>query len=85
MGHDADAAERAGRALVRIYGLLGPDALCTPQLDGGPGPAERVQLVPRGEPRRTMLEDWPWPGRLPAPSPALGVVPSRLAEHACDG
>ncbi|MFI5591187.1 DNA polymerase Y family protein [Amycolatopsis sp. NPDC051758] len=75
IGRDADAAERAGRALVRIQGLLGPDAVVTPLLDGGRGPAERVRLVPWGEPRRPMLEDRPWPGRLPVPSPAL--VPSR--------
>ncbi|MFJ7216559.1 DNA polymerase Y family protein [Amycolatopsis sp. NPDC098790] len=77
MGQDADAAERAARALVRIQGLLGPDAVCTPLLDGGRGPAERVRLIPWGEPRRPVLEDRPWPGRLPAPSPAL--VPSRAA------
>lgn len=71
MGQDADAAERAGRALVRIQGLLGPEAVCTPLLDGGRGPAERVRLVPWGEPRGNTLEDRPWPGRLPAPSPAL--------------
>jgi protein ImuB len=75
MGRDADADERAGRALVRIQGLLGPDAVVTPLLDGGRGPAERVRLVPWGEPRRPVLEDQPWPGRLPAPSPT--VVPRR--------
>ncbi len=74
IGRDADAAERAGRALVRIQGLLGPDSVYTPLLDGGLGPAERVRLIPWGEPRRPVLEDRPWPGRLPVPSPAL--VPS---------
>ncbi|MGW4526845.1 DNA polymerase Y family protein [Amycolatopsis sp. NPDC004378] len=75
MGRDADAAERAARALVRIQGLLGPDAVVTPLLDGGRGPAERVRLVPWGEPRRSAVEDRPWPGRLPPPSPAR--VPPR--------
>ncbi|MEV4149251.1 DNA polymerase Y family protein [Amycolatopsis sp. NPDC049691] len=70
LGRDADAAERAGRALVRIQGLLGPDAVVTPLLDGGRGPAERVRLIPWGEPRRPAVEDRPWPGRLPAPSPS---------------
>ncbi|SEF37969.1 protein ImuB [Amycolatopsis pretoriensis] len=70
LGRDADAAERAGRALVRIQGLLGPDAVVTPLLDGGRGPAERVRLIPWGEPRKPAVEDRPWPGRLPAPSPA---------------
>lgn len=71
LGRDADAAERAGRALVRIQGLLGPDAVVTPLLDGGRGPAERVRLIPWGEPRRPVTADRPWPGRLPAPSPAV--------------
>ncbi len=71
MGRDADAAERAGRALVRIQGLLGPDAVVTPLLDGGRGPAERVRLIPWGEPRRPVTADRPWPGRLPAPSPTV--------------
>lgn len=70
MGRDADAAERAGRALVRIQGLLGPDAVVTPVLDGGRGPGERVRLVPWGEPRVPATADRPWPGRLPAPSPS---------------
>jgi protein ImuB len=75
MGRDADAVERASRALVRIQGLLGPDAVVTPLLDGGRGPSERVRLIPWGESRRPMTEDRPWPGRLPAPSPSL--VPPR--------
>ncbi|MDS0132226.1 MULTISPECIES: DNA polymerase Y family protein [unclassified Amycolatopsis] len=75
VGRDADAAERAGRALVRIQGLLGPDAVVTPLLDGGRGPGERVRLIPWGEPRRPLAEDRPWPGRLPAPSPT--VIPPR--------
>ncbi|MEQ0565285.1 DNA polymerase Y family protein [Amycolatopsis sp. NEAU-NG30] len=71
LGRDADAAERAGRALVRIQGLLGPGAVVTPLLDGGRGPGERVRLVPWGEPRRATTDGQPWPGRLPAPSPTL--------------
>ncbi|MEU0529115.1 DNA polymerase Y family protein [Amycolatopsis tolypomycina] len=71
VGRDADAAERASRALVRIQGLLGPDAVLTPVLDGGRGPGERVRLVPWGEPRQPATAEQPWPGRLPAPSPTL--------------
>ncbi|WP_328442767.1 DNA polymerase Y family protein [Amycolatopsis sp. NBC_00438] len=70
MGRDADSAERAGRAMVRIQGLLGPEAVVTPLLDGGRTSAERVRLVPWGDPRATLTADAPWPGRLPAPSPA---------------
>ena len=65
------AAERAGRALVRVQGLLGPDSVVTAVLGGGRGPAERVQLVPWGDrPEAPVEPDAPWPGRLPAPSPA---------------
>jgi protein ImuB len=70
MGRAADAAERAARALVRIQGLLGPDAVVTPVPAGGRGPAERIRLVPWGDPR-TPAPEAPWPGRLPPPSPAV--------------
>jgi protein ImuB len=80
------AAERAGRALVRVQGLLGPDGAFTAVLDGGRGPAERVRLVPWGDPRRTVSPpEEPWPGRLPAPSPATvfeRTVPARLVDSA---
>jgi protein ImuB len=65
------AAERAGRALVRVQGLLGPDSVATAVLGGGRGPGERVRLVPWGDPPEVASDpDAPWPGRLPAPSPA---------------
>lgn len=66
---DDEADERAGRALVRVQGLLGQTAVCTPVLAGGRGPGERVRLVPWGDPRDDV-DERPWPGRLPAPSPA---------------
>jgi protein ImuB len=70
-GH-AVANERAGRALVHVQGLLGPDGVLTPVLGGGRGPAERVRLVPWGDERTPRADpDPPWPGRLPAPSPSL--------------
>jgi protein ImuB len=46
------ADERAGRALVRVQALLGPDGVCTAVLGGGREPVERVRLVPWGEERR---------------------------------
>ncbi|WP_026360360.1 DNA polymerase Y family protein [Amycolatopsis nigrescens] len=65
------AAEKAGRAMVHVQGLLGPESVCTAVLDGGRGPAERVRLVQWGDNRNvTGPQDAPWPGRLPAPSPA---------------
>lgn len=71
-GGDAAAAERADRALARVQALLGPEAVQTAVLTGGRGPGERVQLVPWGDPRdESKAADLPWPGRVPAPAPAL--------------
>jgi len=63
---------RARRALVRVQGLLGPEAVQVPVLSGGRGPAEQITLtalgdepVPRADPTQ------PWPGRLPEPAPAV--------------
>lgn len=79
-GEVGEADERAGRALVRVQALLGPEAVVTAVLRGGRDPAERVRLVPWGDDRaegdaaaRRGEPAPPWPGRLPAPSPA--VVP----------
>ncbi|MCG5431747.1 DNA polymerase Y family protein [Mycobacterium sp. MYCO198283] len=63
---------RARRALVRVQGLLGPDAVQVATVSGGRGPAERITLVPFGDevvPRADPQQ--PWPGRLPEPSPAV--------------
>jgi protein ImuB len=67
----AEADERAGRAMVHVQGLLGPEAVVTPVLGGGRDPVEEVRLVPWGDERSPRRDpDAPWPGRLPAPSPA---------------
>ncbi|TRW79875.1 DNA polymerase Y family protein [Mycolicibacterium sp. 018/SC-01/001] len=63
---------RARRALVRVQGLLGPDAVKIPVLSGGRGPAERITLTPLGDelvPRADPGQ--PWPGQLPEPSPSV--------------
>ena len=63
---------RARRALVRVQGLLGPDAVKVPVLSGGRGPAERITLTPLGDelvPRADPVA--PWPGQLPEPSPTV--------------
>ncbi|MBP2339284.1 protein ImuB [Saccharothrix coeruleofusca] len=66
-----ESAERAARAAVHVQGLLGAQAVLTPVPRGGRGPVERMRLVPWGdEPTPTDDPDLPWPGRLPAPSPA---------------
>ena len=63
---------RARRALVRLQGLLGAEAVRVPVLSGGRGPAERITLIPMGDevtPREDP--DRPWPGHLPEPAPAV--------------
>ncbi|AQA01607.1 DNA polymerase [Mycobacterium sp. MS1601] len=63
---------RARRALVRVQGLLGPEAVQIPVLSGGRGPVDRITLTPLGDelvPRSDPAQ--PWPGQLPEPSPAV--------------
>jgi protein ImuB len=71
-----EADERAARGVARLQGLLGPDAVAVPERRGGRGPGDAVGLVPAhavrlGSPQEAPDADRPWPGRLPAPSPAL--------------
>lgn len=70
-GEDA----RAHRALGRVQGILGGDAVLRVQVQGGRDATDRVHLVPFGEdvarPRDPAL---PWPGALPSPAPALVPV-----------
>lgn len=63
---------RARRALVRVQGLLGPDAVKVPVLSGGRSPAERITLTPLGDELVPQANpDQPWPGQLPEPSPSV--------------
>jgi protein ImuB len=45
-GEETEAEQRAARALARIHGLLGPEAVHTARLRGGRDPADRVTLTP---------------------------------------
>ncbi|WP_245993288.1 DNA polymerase Y family protein [Xylanimonas allomyrinae] len=75
-GADAGGDVRARRALGRVQGLLGGDAVLTATVQGGRDPRDRVHLVPFGEqapPARDAA--LPWPGALPAPAPATLVAP----------
>ncbi|MGI9123742.1 MAG: DNA polymerase Y family protein [Mycobacterium sp.] len=73
-GLGTDDRMRARRALVRVQGLLGQEAVQVPVLSGGRGPAERITLTPLGdEPVPRAAPDRPWPGQLPEPSPAIVV------------
>jgi protein ImuB len=58
-GGDQHAADRATRALVRIQGLLGHDAVATARLQGGRTPGEQVRWVPWGEAPDTPTDGAP--------------------------
>ena len=83
-GGDRAAAERAGRAMARVQGVLGPASVVTASIGGGRGPAEQVRLVPWGDASPTgNTPDQPWPGRIPPPAPAT-VHPVPLAADVVD-
>lgn len=64
--------ERARRALIRVQGLLGGDAVRMGVLSGGRGPGERITMVNLGdEPVPAADPAQPWPGRLPEPAPTM--------------
>jgi protein ImuB len=50
-GDVGESDDRAGRALVRVQALLGPEAVVTAVLVGGRDPAEQVRFVPWGDDR----------------------------------
>lgn len=84
-GDPGETQERVERAVDRVLGLLGPDAVTSAVLCGGRDTAERVRLVPWGESRAVdPVDALPWPGRLPAPSPA-GVLATPVRAELTSG
>ena len=92
-GGDPAAADRAGRVLARVQGMLGHPAVVTAVPQGGRTPGERVRWVPWGDPREparaleavtapgaNAREVPPWPGAIPAPAPARVLEPPPPAE-----
>jgi protein ImuB len=70
--------ERIWRAVARLQGQLGAEAVTVPEVRGGRSPGERVVRVPvaavdlteeRPAARVEHITE-PWPGQVPAPSPA---------------
>jgi hypothetical protein len=77
-GERGAADLRAASAVARLERQLGHGAVTVARLEGGRTPEDRAALVPWGsaEVSRSGRDPLaPWPGRLPAPSPAS--VPSR--------
>jgi protein ImuB len=86
-GGAAGADDRVVRAVARLEGMLGLEAVTVPEWRGGRGPGERVALVPagavdlgeRGE-SAVRGPGEPWPGHIPDPSPAAIHVEPLPAE-----
>jgi protein ImuB len=86
-GQETEAGRRAARAMARIQGLLGPEAVHTARLRGGRDPADRVMFTPASDvpvpdPAAGPMAV-PWPGRVPAPAPAI-VHPQPLPAEVVD-
>jgi len=92
-GGDAAASDRAARALARVQGILGPDRVVTPVVQGGRTASERIRWVPWGAPREpepgrpvgpvagpVRVETPPWPGVLPGAAPARLLDPAPGAD-----
>ncbi|MET7805391.1 DNA polymerase Y family protein [Micromonospora chersina] len=74
-GETGEERERAHRALSRVQGILGPEAVVTAVLGGGRSPADQVRLVPWGDER---LPARPGPPPLPtAEPPPPAAAPER--------
>jgi protein ImuB len=73
-GGETETAQRATRALARIQGLLGPEAVHTARLRGGRDPADRVTFTPTPDPPPSI----PAPSGSPAaPVPGASGLPRR--------
>ena len=90
-GGQTEPARRAARGIARLQGLLGPEAVVVPEYKGGRGPDDKFRLVPADSVdllNRSATPDFraeaPWPGNVPAPSPAL-VFSNRRGVGVLDG
>jgi protein ImuB len=85
-GETGEERERAHRALSRVQGILGPEAVVTAVLGGGRSPADQVRLVPWGDERLPARPGPPaWPLEPPAGSaagPTAGPVAGGVARPA---
>ncbi|WP_371688715.1 DNA polymerase Y family protein [Micromonospora sp. KC207] len=80
-GETGEERERAHRALSRVQGLLGPEAVVTAVLGGGRSPGDQVRLVPWGDERLPAR-----PGESTGPARAGGLAgPARPGEPAWSG
>lgn len=63
--------EQVERSVARVQALVGPEGVRSVGTQGGRSPADRRLSTPWGErPATVRPVDRPWPGSVPAPSPA---------------
>lgn len=84
-GEPGPQRERAHRAMHRVQGLLGPDAVLVGVSGGGRDPDQLVTAIPFGDELVPARPPGPWPGALPGPYPALRVDGSPVQLLAADG
>ena len=95
-GATSVADERAARALARVQGLLGAEAVTMPRLAGGRRPADTGRRLPydaaarsqeaKKTKKKAKAADAPWPGRLPPPQPAVVLAqPEPITVTDCGG
>lgn len=83
-GGRSRADDDAARAIVRLAGLAGEQAICVPAWAGGRLPHERYRWVPASsvelDDHRSRLDrgEGPWPGVIPSPPPSV-VPPEPVA------
>ncbi|MBB1243623.1 DNA polymerase Y family protein [Streptomyces durbertensis] len=85
-GSRSATLEEVERAAARLQAMLGHGAVTRVELGAGRSPGERVVRVPFGDVSEGgRSADGPWPGRLPAPHPAVvypAPRPARLLDSA---
>lgn len=74
------ADDRVDRGVSRLQGMLGPEAVVAPAVQGGRGPARRQASVPWGERVEGLRSaSLPWPGSIPPPAPTRVFTQPRPA------
>lgn len=73
-GGETEADQRVGRAVARLEALVGADNVQVAEWRGGREPDDQIRLLPAGTVelggrQLSLLDERPWPGQLPAPSP----------------